>query len=487
MKLTMNKFQALVTLLCLSIIILLQDPFAPFANKVAAYDPGVFIYSAKEMIRGGLIYKDFFDHKGPVLYLLNVIGLVLFDGNLVGIWIIDLASLTTAAFFMFKAAELFTSRFVALLAVSYTLFLSAVLEPGNSTQFFALPFICISLFLFLRSFAEDRDFKMFDLVLIAGSFTLTFLLQPNLVTLWCGFGTVALTKGLSEKNVRYLCRNFLFIIAVIAITLVPFLLYAFDNHLLSNAISCFWTFNRAYSHPSFGTTVKGAYFALANIEKGHAVIPVAFYLGYLALHFKEIDNKLVHAGIVLSLFLTLFIGCGLSGLNYPHYSIILLPLICLVTTFCFEYLRQKYSVTNWLLLFIVTTFSWRLAALQICNTYNAFKPDERLNALVEFIQKNTDKNDRIAVVGNDSQLYYLSDRKSSSRFHYTSPLFAVTGFKIDIVQQYLDDLHLNSPKLIAIKTVDYPQQPAFIQKFLAEGYELVPFDDSAVNFYLRND
>ena len=468
---TISKFLSLAILMCLSIIILMQDPFAPFANKTASYDPGVFTYSAKEMIRGGLIYKDFFDHKGPVLYLLNVIGLILLGGDLTGIWLVDLVCLATATFFLYKSAELFASKFVALLAVVYTLFLSAVLEPGNGTQFFALPFICISLFLFLKSFVEEGDFKKIDLMVVAGSFALTFLLQPYLVTLWCAFGAVTITLRLYEKNYRYLLRNFLVIIAVIAITLIPFLIYALDHQLLSDAISCFWTFNRAYSHPSFGTVAEGAYYTLINIEKGHAVIPVAFYLGYLALHFKEIDNKRVHAGIVLSLFLTLFIGCSLSGLNYPHYSIILLPLICVIVVFCLEYLRQRHSVTNSLLLFIFAIFSWRLVAIQICNTHNAYKPDERLNALVKFIQKNTDKNDRIAIVGNDSQLYYLADRKSSSRFHYTSPIFAVTGFNIDIAKQYLDDLHRNSPKLIAVKTVDYLQQPAFINKFLSDGYK----------------
>lgn len=482
-----REYKIPLILFFVSVVILLQSPCAPFANKVAEYDAGVFIYSAKQMINGGLIYKEIFDHKGPVLYLINAAGLILFNGNLTGIWLMELISLFVTAIFLYKTAHLFADQFISSLATIYSLFVLASLEPGHGTQYYALPFISVSLYIFLKCFKQRTYFTKHQMITISFAFTLTLLLQPNLVTIWVAFGVVTILDLLIKKNYGRLFGTILLVIITITATLLPFIIYAIHYKLLSDAISCYWLFNRAYSHPSFGAIGKGAYYALINIEKGYAVIPLTFYLGYLALHFKKIDTKQVHAGIILSLFLTLFVGCGLSGLNYPHYSIILLPLICVVAAFCLEYLRQKFSLTGWLLLFIVVIFSWRLAVLQINNTYHAFKPDERLNALVEFIQRNTDKNDRIAVVGNDSQLYYLSGRKSSSRFHYTSPIFAVKGFDIDMVQQYLDDLHHNRPKLIVVKTADYPQQPVLIQNLLTENYELLPFEEAAAFFYLRKN
>ena len=484
-KNTLVNLQTLIYLGCLSFIILLQDHLAPFANKVAEYDDGVFIYSAKEMINGALIYKDIFDHKGPLLYLLNIFGLVLFGGNLSGIWMVDLIFLGTAALFMFKAAHLFVSRFIALLAVTYALLLLAVLEPSNGTQFYALPLLSIALYLFLKYFIDNRNFTVFELAIIACSCTLTFLLQPNLIPLWLGFGLVASAKMLKEKNYLSLSKNLLVVFAAIAVTLIPFLLYAIKNNLLPDAISCVWTFNRANSNPSFIKAAAGVYYALVNIDKGHAVIPVVFYLGYLALHYKEGNHRALHAGIALSFLLSLFIGCGLSGHNFPHYAIIMVPLICIITALCLDYLQQKLDMTSWLLILTVVIFSWRLVLSQANYSYQAFKPDNQVKTMVEFIQNHTYKSDKIAVVGNDSQLYYLSGRKSSSKYHYTFPILNVQKFKVDMTHEYLNDLRTNKPKLLIIKTGDYPQPPDFIREVLAENYKLLPYEDTAVNFYMR--
>jgi hypothetical protein len=190
-------------------VVLLQDTSAPFANKVAVYDDGVFIYGAKQMINGSLIYKDLFDHKGPVLYLINIIGLSISHGSLIGIWLVNVVLLATAALFMFYAAQLVTNRFIALLSSFYAVFLLAVLEPGNGTQFYALPFISISLYLFINSLSKNKALTIFELAIISCSFVLTLLLQPNLVTLWVGFGLVTLANLLKDNNYMVLCKYIL--------------------------------------------------------------------------------------------------------------------------------------------------------------------------------------------------------------------------------------------------------------------------------------
>ncbi|OGP36875.1 MAG: hypothetical protein A2X93_01870 [Deltaproteobacteria bacterium GWC2_56_8] len=481
-----NKYYVQLVLFFTSFVILLQSPCAPYANKVAEYDAGVFIYSAKQIINGGLIYKEIFDHKGPLLYLIDVVGLMIFNGNMTGIWLMELIFLFLAAILCFKTAHLFADKFVSLLATVYSLFVLAALEPGHGSQHYALPLIALSVYIFLKCYKEPSDLTKCQIVMISFSFTLVLLLQPNLVTIWISFGMITFFNLYIKRDYRRLFTTMSIAILSIFATLLPFVIYAFYNKIISDIISCYWLFNRAYSHPSFSSTLKGAYYALLNIEKGYAIIPLSFYIGHLMLHYKVICNRLVHIGILLSLFLTLFIGCGLSGRDYPHYSIVLLPLICVIAALDLEYLQDRCSVTNFKLIFILAIFSWKLALIQINATLHAFTPDERLNAQVEFIRNVTEATDKIAVVGNDSQLYFLSGRESSSRFHYTSPIFEVEGFKTGMIRQYQDDLRRNKPKLVAVKTADYPHPPAFMQNFLAENYHLLSYADNAVIFYLRN-
>ena len=50
-------------------------------------DQSVFVYVAKGILQGEAPYLDRWDHKGPLLYLINLIGLII-DENW-GMWVIQ--------------------------------------------------------------------------------------------------------------------------------------------------------------------------------------------------------------------------------------------------------------------------------------------------------------------------------------------------------------------------------------------------------------
>ena len=54
----------------------MMSPLNPFvSNAVPGQDSSVFIYVGNILKRGLMPYKDTFDHKGPLLYLLEYAGL----------------------------------------------------------------------------------------------------------------------------------------------------------------------------------------------------------------------------------------------------------------------------------------------------------------------------------------------------------------------------------------------------------------------------
>ena len=71
----------IIILLLISIFILLQSPLSPFAQDVTEADSAVFIYGGNRIREGQILYKDFFDHKGPFLYILEVVGLGIAGGD----------------------------------------------------------------------------------------------------------------------------------------------------------------------------------------------------------------------------------------------------------------------------------------------------------------------------------------------------------------------------------------------------------------------
>lgn len=68
----------------------IASPIHPFVGGTPYTDASVFETVAMMMQRGYMPYLDSFDHKGPVIYLLNYIGALL--SPMSGVWFVEFFS-----------------------------------------------------------------------------------------------------------------------------------------------------------------------------------------------------------------------------------------------------------------------------------------------------------------------------------------------------------------------------------------------------------
>jgi len=71
-------------------------PNLPF-GKAPQEDAGVFLYAAQVLLDGGLPYRDVWDHKPPLIYVLDALGLLLGAGSPVGVWALQALAHAVAA------------------------------------------------------------------------------------------------------------------------------------------------------------------------------------------------------------------------------------------------------------------------------------------------------------------------------------------------------------------------------------------------------
>lgn len=188
-QLPINLFiYALLLITC--ILILFQSALVPFFNVVPVGDSSNFIYSASQILKGQLMYQEIFDHKGPFLYVIDIIGLLIHRYS--GIWVLELISLFTASLVIYHTIRQFYNRFVSALSVILSLLflVNKFGEGGNYTQEWALPYISIAIYIFSQHFLKGKKFTLWQLGLLSVSFVLTFLLQPNLIAVWIVFGVI---------------------------------------------------------------------------------------------------------------------------------------------------------------------------------------------------------------------------------------------------------------------------------------------------------
>ena len=136
-----SKVIPFIIIFILTFVILLQSPINVFSqNGISGTDSSVFRTVAECIEKGGMPYRDSFDHKGPLMYLLNFFGIAL--GGYKGIWILEFLFLFVTFFYIYKIANFRLNKAWSLGIVGITgSLLTFFLEGGNLTEEFALPFI----------------------------------------------------------------------------------------------------------------------------------------------------------------------------------------------------------------------------------------------------------------------------------------------------------------------------------------------------------
>src|SRR5688572_5278945 len=76
----------------------------PEFNQIPSRDQGVYLYIGEQILDGKIPYQDVWDHKGPLIYYINVLGLLIED-SVIGIWILEIIFLSCTALFSFSALK----------------------------------------------------------------------------------------------------------------------------------------------------------------------------------------------------------------------------------------------------------------------------------------------------------------------------------------------------------------------------------------------
>ncbi|QWR76320.1 glycosyltransferase family 39 protein [Candidatus Magnetomonas plexicatena] len=448
---TTYKYYIPIILLIVSAFILLQSPLAPFANKMVYNDSAIYIYSAKEILKGKLMYKEIFDHKGPMLYVINIIGLWILKGNLTGIWLVELFFLFITSLYIFKTARFFVDDKVAVISSIYLLFtLPPLISHGNIPEEYALPFMAVSGYILTGYITKQRVMKYLDVLLVSVCFSMTFLLRPNLVPLWTGFAVVILFSLIRERKYKDIFTYSSLVITGVVLTVLPFLLYALKNKILSDAIFCIWKFNMAYSNHTLTKIMQAAYKSTEDINKTYLTMLLLIYVWYLVLNFKREGNKLLHAVVIINIVLTMFISCGF-GWFFVHYAVAYVPVVCVAVVLCFSIIA-KYGKGIIFPLGVMLILTFQALVVQYTSIVDAYVPKPGISSVTNFIKDATKEGDTIAIVGNDSRFYFMSGRSSCSKYHYLNPLLDVAAYNSLIRGEFCADLIKNKPKLIVVHT-----------------------------------
>lgn len=282
-------------------------------------DSALFQIVGKYWAQGYLPYRDLFDNKGPVIYLINAVPYLLGDGRL--LWVLQCINLTVAFYYAFRILCVAYDRRMSLALTALTMAcMTLCTEGGNSVEEYILPWLMCSCFYLVRypvSSLPLRASFVFGLTL-----AVALLTRPNDGLGLVGAVLVAAVFVLRERGARAVFSHLaVFLLGVLALS-APFMVYLAATHTLGDWWYACYVYNMEYarsfdlSHPSCADALKWL--------KSYSPCYVLFLVS-LVMTLRRDRRGLVWLGASL-LTLLWFV----FGQQYGHYGIVAVPFFCIV-------------------------------------------------------------------------------------------------------------------------------------------------------------
>jgi hypothetical protein len=154
---------------------------------VPSIDSGVFLYDGQQILNGKLPYRDFWDHKPPLVFYLNALILKIYPEGWWGIWWFQVLWGTLGAYLCYSLLkEQIPMPLAALVSSGSIMLFHHFGGSGNFTEFYAIIFFYLAFISFLKIRSEE-NIKIYSFIL-GLSFALSFMFRQNSISTWLSIG-----------------------------------------------------------------------------------------------------------------------------------------------------------------------------------------------------------------------------------------------------------------------------------------------------------
>ena len=248
MKTKMNRTAGLFSFALALLCITINSKFSFLYAFHDADDVHCFITVARCMLRGDVLYRDIYEHKGPMHYFLYSIGLAGNNESLLGLWIIEFLLYALFLYFVYKTVELFFEnrvlQFLIVAAIGVWATKSRSFCAGGQCEELTLPFVMISIYLSLKQFeickdkseldAKSNKKQYLDSLFIGISLAIVFWSKYTITGVFIGYALAVLIVGIVKKEVKYILKCAGEVVAGFLIGSLPVILYFSANRAFSD-------------------------------------------------------------------------------------------------------------------------------------------------------------------------------------------------------------------------------------------------------------
>ena len=258
-------------------------------------DPNCFLTMGRGILSGSVPYRDLFDQKGPLLYLIHSLAVLMDNDGFGGVYVIELIAIFSFLLFSYKSIRLFAGKeailtIPLLAAATYS---CVSFKKGDSAEELCLCFLSYALYIGLKIILEDARLKPHEIVFVGIAGAAVLWIKFLMLGLFIGWGVSISILYFKKRAIPELCRIFLLIAFGVIICSLPIILYFQFNGALSDLFNVYFYDNMfSYKEASdtnvlFGT-LKNLVFLTVSRSIKNLPMAVLIILGLLGLMKKSL-------------------------------------------------------------------------------------------------------------------------------------------------------------------------------------------------------
>lgn len=313
------------------IVITIASKSSPLYRFNDWWDANAFMSVGKSWLAGIIPYRDLFEQKGPVLYLIYAIGSIISRTSFIGIYFLEIISLTVSLIFVNKIIKLFIEdihyRFLGIIIFAFSTIFLKTFGHGGSAEEFTMPLFMISLYYF-TNYLKSNNYHLAKRIVFGNGFIAGIVLwiKYSLLGFWFIFAASLFFIYLFNKKYKEAILSSLIFLSGMVVASIPWLIYFSSVNALDDLINVYFLVNMnayASNYNIFLKILIAFGLSIYNLLKN----PVYFlfiFIPVIILFIKKIDWGKRYANLILSVAI-LFTGLGtyIGGTFYFYYGYIL--------------------------------------------------------------------------------------------------------------------------------------------------------------------
>ncbi len=347
-KLVLNSEKALVYTAIIAFayaIMIFCTKSSPLYIQNDWVDTQSYYTMGKGIFNGKAIYRELFEQKGPLFYLMYGIGYLINTHNLHGEYFLEGLGCALTLIFTYKIARMYLSKnmsFLAVCALPVIIYNGSFMRYGGTCEEFMTPFIMMSFYNFLCIFKEGRQDRkyMFANGMLGGCI---LMMKFNVTLFFVGMGACVFLMNIADKDYKLLVENIVATLIGALVVIVPVFMWL----AMSGSVGAFYevvSFNSKYS--PIKLDINGIHITIRNIINswnGNWFCTAVMLLGLSSFVFvRKFINKWGALGLVLS-FVCMNYGVFASASQAYYYMV-----LCGFTAFgiiSFLYMLENQKIT----------------------------------------------------------------------------------------------------------------------------------------------